>query len=416
MTYLRLFFFIALINSTYPCITYAKNLNPCDTFLSKSVPNFQELSGTEIFEALITKLLNEKVITHEYLEKLVESLDKNQTIPNPFPTLSTKSEHEAYKPIFAQFIENDEINKVELRQWAAKNLQQWQSIQQKKQVAQEETQVYMISVKKIVFNKVAGGTLLWDDGFGKKIPVEIESFELMQTALTQWMWAKLKLLMGATDPIEIVPSRTTRTQRDAELVDMGTFSYFMKPDHPVYNITWNTAQKFIQDLNLLSNSQDPQIQKALAEIIKDHKAGDIYGFPEYFSWAYVSTKRDQYDRTYFFNLAKSGKMLDYGWFEENSSSTTHPVAEKAPLVFDGLPFYDLRGNVMTWLNYTPDQYIEFLKSHNSPHEALTGRVKYYLGGNSFENSIHDARIIFPDAIEPDALSQTIGLRLVRKQR
>ena len=113
-------------------------------------------------------------------------------------------------------------------------------------------------------------------------------------------------------------------------------------------------------------------------------------------------------------------MLEYGWFEENSFGEVHPVAEKAPVTFDGHPFYDLRGNTTTWLKTNVGEYIQFLDDNQIPRTVDPAPVKknYYIGGNDISTSMMDHRDIVWIVREkgPMDRSKTLGLRLVRRKQ
>lgn len=122
--------------------------------------------------------------------------------------------------------------------------------------------------------------------------------------------------------------------------------------HPVENVTWNDAQKFIKTLNKLD---------------KDH----VYRLPTEFEWEYA---------------ARAGNKDDIAWkeiFESAvlSGQTTTVVGSKKPNAWG---IYDMLGNVWEW---TEDIYNE--KIFADPKLPKSGK-EHVLKGSSFTGDVKNA--------------------------
>jgi formylglycine-generating enzyme required for sulfatase activity len=147
------------------------------------------------------------------------------------------------------------------------------------------------------------GSLSTEPGFaeneGPQHTVNIQSFELMTTEVTQGMWEKV---MGSN------PSNFTG-----------------EPGRPVEQISWNDCQGFIAAMNDLDSSY-------------------TYRLPSEAEWEYAC-RAGTTTRYYWGNDPDSTVIDQYAWYDENSGDTTHPVAQKLPNAW-GL--YDMSGNVWEW--------------------------------------------------------------------
>jgi formylglycine-generating enzyme required for sulfatase activity len=109
--------------------------------------------------------------------------------------------------------------------------------------------------------------------------------------------------------------------------------YGVGDDYPVYNVSWDDCQEFIDRLN---------------EIDPSH----TYRLPSEAEWEYAC-RAGTTSRFYWGDSDSESTMGRYCWYTENSNSSTHPVASKEPNVW-GL--HDMSGNVWEWCQdrYTSD--------------------------------------------------------------
>ena len=104
---------------------------------------------------------------------------------------------------------------------------------------------------------------------------------------------------------------------------MGTLpSRFKGRTLPVEQVSWSDAQEFVKKLS--------------------DNTGKNYRLPSEAEWEYAARAGSQTAYSFGDNVGELGR---YGWFNNNSNNTTHPVGEKLPNAF-GL--HDMHGNVWEW--------------------------------------------------------------------
>ena len=92
-------------------------------------------------------------------------------------------------------------------------------------------------------------------------------------------------------------------------------------DYPIYYLSWEETQHFIQRLNALNALND----------------GYLYRLPTEAEWEYACRAGGSADRT--------ADLNPIAWYKTNSSDSTHPVGMRRSNAF-GL--YDMLGNVWEW--------------------------------------------------------------------
>ena len=161
---------------------------------------------------------------------------------------------------------------------------------------------------------------------GKSVEIELtQSFDMMATHITQLFWAEVVLLGQSKLGINSLEK------------DPSEYKGLL---NPVEEISYEKVKEWISVLNKLSEANEP----ALYDLIPDHKKGDVYRLPTDAEWEFVMRGRGIYNQTYFFGN-DIGLLGNYAWYAGNSGDTTHPVAQKLPLEFEGKKFYDMLGNV-----------------------------------------------------------------------
>lgn len=191
--------------------------------------------------------------------------------------------------------------------------------------------------------------------------VSLDYFYLGKTEVTQKQW---RMVMGSDPP---------------ELEFKGC------DQCPVENVSWNDVQKFIKKLNV--------------------KTGENYRLPTEAEWEYAAGGGDNQTYTY----AGSDALDEVGWYDGNSGSKTHPVAQKRANNF-GL--YDMSGNVWEWCQ---DWYGDYSKSPSkNPQGPTTGSGRVDRGGSWFDGAIC-ARVAYRGYYDPDDRFDSIGFRLARRQ-
>lgn len=168
-----------------------------------------------------------------------------------------------------------------------------------------------------------------------------EKFAMMRTLFTQYMWARLQILMSETN-LKIINPSTFKSESEDTLID-GVVAN-IRVNNPVESVSWENVTAFIDKLNNLSKSGDAEIQKKIASTIVGHQKGDIYALPSDEQWEFVLRNRGNANKD-FFDRDDHSEITQYAWVKENSNDHPHEVGLKLPRIVDGNPFYDLEGNV-----------------------------------------------------------------------
>ncbi len=159
--------------------------------------------------------------------------------------------------------------------------------------------------------------------------------------------------------------------------------------HPVENVSWNDAQKFIKILN-------------------DQQGGKYrFRLPTEAEWEYAARSGGKPEM-----FAGGNDVNTVAWFRANSRYATHPVGKKAP---NGLGIYDMSGNVWEWC-----QDLEGVRSYarhtkNNPvilDKASKHRVVRGGGYNSFSRLVRCSQ---RSGHMPGVRNSNIGFRVAMDQ-
>ncbi len=155
---------------------------------------------------------------------------------------------------------------------------------------------------------------------------------------------------------------------------------------PIESISWDEVQTFIAKLNA--------------------KTGKRYRLPSEAEWEYAA--RAGTTTLYSFG-DDPGEIGRYAWFNGNSGSKAHPVAEKLPNAF-GL--YDMHGNVWEWLQdcYRPDYNGAPADGGTAPETPGCARVIRDGSGVDFPKAL---RVAERYSNRPDYRNGNLGFRLAR---
>jgi formylglycine-generating enzyme required for sulfatase activity len=179
------------------------------------------------------------------------------------------------------------------------------------------------------------------------------------------------------------------TQAEYQQV-MGTNpSQFKGPQNPVEQVSWADAVEFFRKLSALP------AEKA---------AGYEYRLPTEAEWEYACRA----GTTTSYSCGDSESQLsEYGWFDGNSGSKTHPVGQKKPNAW-GL--YDMHGNVWEWCQ---DWYGAYPSgSATDPTGAMSGSRRGSRGG-SWLNDARTCRSAHRRGFTPGDRERRLGFRVVR---
>lgn len=198
---------------------------------------------------------------------------------------------------------------------------------------------------------------------GPRRLVTIDSFELMSTEVTQGIWEEV---MGNNPSCD----------------------YGLGPNYPVYNVSWDDCQDFIEIINNLDLSH-------------------TYRLPSEAEWEYAC-RAGTNEAFYWGSSSYESIVSNYCWYLENSNSSTHLVGTKTA---NSWGLYDMSGNIGEWCQdiYTSDY--NSCPSDGTPYCAL-GELRGYRGGHSYHSAIN-CRSAARNSASPSSRTRYRGLRLAR---
>ena len=184
------------------------------------------------------------------------------------------------------------------------------------------------------FVKISGGSFKMGSNdtrndAGPVHGVNLKSFQMMTTEVTQGMW---KAVMGSN------PSK------------------FKGDNLPVESVSWIECEEFIKKLN----QGDP---------------GKGYRLPTEAEWEFACRA----GTTTFYHSGNTESELErVGWYNGNSGSKTHPVRQKEPNTW-GL--YDMHGNVYEWCEDWYHRNYNNAPSNGSAWNFPSGKKRVLRGGS-----------------------------------
>ena len=194
--------------------------------------------------------------------------------------------------------------------------------------------------------------------------VTLSTYYIGQTEVTQALW---KAVMGETP--------TTDDDQWGPEIGLGD-------NYPAHNISYNDVLSFISKLNSLT--------------------GRTFRMPTEAEWEYAARGGNK-SKGYLYS---GGNTLDnVGWYYENSSSKTHPVAQKAA---NELGLYDMSGNVEEWCSDWYDTYSSLSQTNPTGPSTGSGRV---LRGGCWSNAATYSRVANRDYNSPSIRHYNFGVRL-----
>jgi formylglycine-generating enzyme required for sulfatase activity len=203
----------------------------------------------------------------------------------------------------------------------------------------------------------------------RQYPVTIaEPFYLQITELTQAQW-------------QAVTGINLREQ-----AQQGTYShelYGEGPDYPMYYVSWEDIQEFLNILNA--------------------KGQGIYRLPTEAEWEYAARAGSQTAYSFGANVQQ---LQDFAWFSTNAGKQSHPVAMKKPNAW-GL--YDMHGNVAEWVHDVYGDYPE--QEQVNPRGSEMGSERIIRGGSWYGDGLK-ARLAGRVITAPGYRDYELGFRLV----
>jgi len=218
-----------------------------------------------------------------------------------------------------------------------------------------------------------------DCGDTDEIPihaVDVESFEIMTTEVTQGMWEEM---MGAT----------IHDQLDSAIFGYGLSG--VGDTYPVYYVSWEECQDFVSRTNELG-------------------ADYTYYLPTEAEWEYAC--RAGTTTEYYWGDDNSDSTMDiYCWYDMNSNSTSHPVGQKEPNEW-GL--YDMSGNVWEWCEDTYSESYDEAPTDGSAYVDENSGYRIFRGGARNWAAVH-ARSAQRWCGSSDDAQHDVGFRLARRK-
>ena len=162
-------------------------------------------------------------------------------------------------------------------------------------------------------------------------------------------------------------------------------SYFKGDNLPVEQVSWNDCHDFIRKLN-------------------QQEGTDKYRLPTEAEWEYACRAGTK-TRLCFGD--SEGMLSDYAWYRSNSSSKTHPVAQKKP---NSWGLYDMHGNVWEWCE---DRHGDYPGGHvTDPEGPSSGSYRVKRGG-SWDGRAGSCRSANRYDRAPGSWYYGLGFRLAR---
>lgn len=293
----------------------------------------------------------------------------------------------------------------------------------------DDKTVYFCQETNLEFVEVSGGQFcmgdVWGDGEGDEKPihwVDVSSFQLARTVITQAMWCRV---MGDN------PAETCGED-------------FVGNDKPVVNISWEDAQEFIDRLNALVPKGGYRLPSEAEWEYAARSCGKFHKWPGTnskkalmrFAWCWDNTERYlpickeiwfDFEEKNFFAKILSG-LMDICIFRPklylldsfvrlrykfmilvNDGLALHDVAQKKP---NELGLYDMAGNVWEWCQ---DRWHDNYEGAPSDSQAwVSGEIdcRVMRGGSwKFNTYMLRSTSRIPDS--PSVRDCTRGLRLAR---
>jgi formylglycine-generating enzyme required for sulfatase activity len=240
-------------------------------------------------------------------------------------------------------------------------------------------------------------------GFNGETPahkVTLDDFCIGKYPVTQKQW---KSIMG-----------TGMREQQAKVLEWyGVFAELVGEgdDYPVYYVSWDDTQEFIEKLNLATDKKYRLLTEAEWEYAarggtksRGYKYAGSNNYNEV-AWYYENCgdKRLEFDSS------------DLGFYEPNpvrsekeivNNNGTHPVGTKKP---NELGIYDMNGNVSEWVW---DWWGEYSSAPQVNPKGPSGGEKRVIRGGSWQllwSEVHDRTTYWPDIYTTDMAG--IGFRL-----
>jgi len=180
------------------------------------------------------------------------------------------------------------------------------------------------------------------------------------------------------------------TQALFESVMGGSNSFFVDPNTPVNNLSWQQAVYFVERLNELT--------------------GDNFRLPTEAEWEFAATGGN-YSKGYTYS--GSNNIDDVAWHAGNANNRAQPVGLKKP---NELGLYDMTGNVG---EFVIDQFDELFYRYSPKHNPSNAQhsdvnlTHKTTRGSSFAYDANESENFRRDFASQSILMSDLGLRLAK---
>ncbi|HIF9408431.1 TPA: formylglycine-generating enzyme family protein [Photobacterium damselae] len=180
------------------------------------------------------------------------------------------------------------------------------------------------------------------------------------------------------------------TQEIFEAVMGSSNSYFKDPNVPVNNLSWQQANYFISQLNILT--------------------GEAYRLPTEAEWEFAAKGGIYHNH---FHYSGSNQIEDVAWYSGNANNRAHPVGLKQP---NELGLYDMTGNIGEFVSDAfDDTYYRYGPKINPNNNQDTdiGLAHKSVRGGSFAYNANESENFRRDFASQSVTMSDMGLRLAK---
>jgi formylglycine-generating enzyme required for sulfatase activity len=180
-------------------------------------------------------------------------------------------------------------------------------------------------------------------------------------------------------------AKYTVTQRQWDAIMGNNLGNATNDNKPVANVSWSSAQQFIQKLNAAT--------------------GKNYRLPTEAEWEYAARGGNN-GKDNNHKYSGSNDVNAVAWYTDNSGFSLHPVGKKAP---NELGIYDMSGNIWEWCNDWYGAYTDEPQTNPAGPASGTSRI---VRGGCFYTSASACRVSFRTSTYSEYSGPDLSFRLV----
>lgn len=270
------------------------------------------------------------------------------------------------------------------------------TFQVKERNVNEKTREYPEGTPIVDFIRIEPSSFMMGSKYENFLTTVSKPFEIMSVDVTQ-----------ATYRV-IVDLIKRNLQSEEYNVLEASPSKFKGENRPVEQVSHDDTSLWKKGLNELSKLEDPQVQQKLSELFPGHKRGKRYSRGTEAQWELVSRLGGVAEGAYAHGPGNA-ELDNHAVYISNSGSQTKPVGSKKPVYYNGMPIYDLHGNVWKWLE---DCHCSNLSGGTDPVGPASGNFRVIRGGSMINEEV-EVGSAFRERLEPGYRGYGVGIRLMR---